>query len=141
MSSVVAVTRADWVVNVKYWSTLEAASYLGVSASWLRKKIREGTVAAVKAGPFEWPRRECYYIKRREVMRVLKEVPLPPTGETLADRLERGRDRLYRYMGMDTRSEVKRFLNLDRRSDDELLIKWLLGVTSHRPRPRTKKPQ
>jgi hypothetical protein len=105
------------------------------------EKEDQGTIAAIKAGPFEWPRRECYYIKRQEVMRVLKEVPLPPTGETLADWLERGRDRLYRDMGMDTRSEVNRFLNLDRRSHDELLIKWLLDLTSHRPRPRTKKPQ
>ena len=128
-------------MNVNDWSTLEVASYLGVSTSWLRNKIKEGTIAATKAGPFEWPRRECYCITKEEVMRVLKEVPLPSTGETLADRLERGRDRFYRDMGQDTRSEVKRFLNLDRRPDDERWIKMLLVVTSHRPRPRTRKPQ
>jgi hypothetical protein len=128
-------------MNAKYWSTSQTASYLGVSTSWLRRKIKEGTIVAIKAGPFEWPRRECYCITRKEVMRVLKEVPLPSTGEELADRLERGRDRLYRDIGQDTRSELNRFLNLDRRPNDDPWIKILLVVTSHRPRPKTKKPQ
>jgi hypothetical protein len=99
-------------MDAKYWSTSQTASYWGVSTSWLRHKIKEGTIAAIKAGPFQWPRGECYCIKRREVMRVLREVPVPPTEETLADRLEQGRDRPYRDTGMDSRSEVNRFLRL-----------------------------
>ena len=72
-------------------------------------------------------------------MRVAKEVPLPRTGETRADRLERGRDRLYRVTGMDARREVNRFLSLDFRSDDKFPIACVLALTSRPPRKRKKK--
>src|SRR3972149_2098813 len=82
-------------------TTLELAAYLGVSPSFIRRRIRDGTISATMQGPFKWPNFRSYLIPTQEVKLVAMEVPLRATGETLAQRLRRGGDRFCRTMGVD----------------------------------------
>ena len=122
------------------WTTLQLAAYLGVSPSFIQRRIRDGIISATMHGPFKWPNFRSYLITTQEVKRVPMEVPLPTTGETLAQRLRRGCDRFYRKMGVDLGDVVNRILELEAQEEDRTLRGLILNAASRRPSRRGGKP-
>ena len=75
--------------------------------------------------------REYYRVKRDEVKRVIRELPIPPTGETLGERLERVDRREGKYLPYLTYA-CNQIVELEMGSEDEVAWQWL-GVLSTRP--------
>ena len=63
------------------WTTLQLAAYLGVSPSFIQRRIRDGIISATMHGPFKWPNFRSYLITTQEVKRVPMEVPFAPPGK------------------------------------------------------------
>ncbi|MFA4836810.1 MAG: hypothetical protein WC749_12165 [Dehalococcoidia bacterium] len=118
------------------WTTEKLAAYLRVSPSWVRERIGKGQIRATQAESVQWPEWKSYRITKEEVKRVLREVPLPATGETLSERLQRGCKLLYREMGTDWHTVVTSALNLELDEDQQGLFEMIMNRASRRPRPR-----
>ena len=133
----------DW--TKEQWSAPQLATYRGVSPSFVRRKIKAGLVQAAKGGALaDAPgEREYYRVKRDEVKRVIRELPIPPTGETLGERLGRfaereGKD--WPYLAY----ACNQIVDLEMGSNDEVTRRWLVVVStrpyrSHRTRAMYKR--
>ena len=113
------------------------AAYLGVSPSFILKKIKVGEIRPLKGGllPLAEPgsvERERYRISRQEVRRVVQELPLPGSGLTLEERLMRLWKRLGGFPWL--LMECRRVLDLNPSSEQHR--KELLGLASRHTRKR-----
>lgn len=141
MKTVVA-PHWDWTADV--WTAPQLAAYLEVSASFVRKKIREGEIEVTEGGPLKYSdpstnERQYYRITQNEVRRVAKELSLPATGETFAERLERGLRRLGKTIpSLADPRHLDRILNLDIPTPDARERETLLFFASRRPRRRRR---
>lgn len=114
------------------------AHFLDVSASFVREQIRNGMIHVSKGGPLSWGVQESdgdewehYRISTDEVRRVVKELVLPTTGETLAQRLERGLKRVQHNLPV-LKIPLESLLNLE--EPEGALRDLILGAAANRPR-------
>lgn len=123
----------DWSDEV--WTTSQLAEYLGVSQSFIRKRIRQGHICTLKGGAYEedWKGWLHYRIAKAEVVRVIWELPLPPVGETLEQRLNLYSRHWEKHLPV-VKTICDEILNLDLETVSESVRVNTLRDSARRPR-------
>ncbi len=130
-------TPPHWNWSAEEWSAPQLACFLDVSSSFVRGQIQNGAIHASKGGALSWGSQEGhgaewehYRISTDEVRRVVRELILPTTDETFAQRLEKGLKRARHDLPV-LKIALESLLNLE--YPEGRLRDLILGLAASRP--------